>query len=368
MLEAMKKSERSIGSEYIEWAKLHSAAPFNLAASDLLKLPLAELGASLDDVELSGPSAYGYEPLQNALAAHCRVKPENVVAAMGTSFANHLAMAALVEPGDEVVVEQPAYDTLPALASYLGATVGRFARRVENEFRIDPADVSRALTPRTRLVVLTNLHNPSGALVANEALREIGAIALRAGARVLVDEVYLEAMFDGFPGSSFLLGPQFVATSSLTKAYGLSGLRCGWILAEPELARRMWRLNDLFGNIPAHPAERLSVVALRQLPGITARASALLAKNRALVDAFLDARDDLHAIRPPAGTILVARPRRASAESVCALLREKYETSVVPGRFFELPDYIRIGFGGPAEIVAAGLERLGRALDELHGG
>jgi aspartate/methionine/tyrosine aminotransferase len=137
------------------------------------------------------------------------------------------------------------------------------------------------------------------------------------------------------------------------------------VLAEPELAKKMWRLNDLFGNIPAHPAERLSVIALKNLDRISARARALLAKNRDLLDRFLDSRDDLEAFRPGFGTVVFPRLKRGHTDELCALLRDKYEISVVPGRFFEMPEHIRIGIGCDSEILVGGLERLGAALDEL---
>jgi aspartate/methionine/tyrosine aminotransferase len=357
-------AERTMASAYIEWAKQHARARFNLATSGVADCRLANLPARLDDLELNGPDAYGYAPLVKRLAARYRVPAECVVTATGTSMANHLAMAAVLVPGDEALIEEPAYEPLVAVARYLGATVRRFPRRPERGFALEPEEVERAIGPRTRLIVLTNLHNPTGALAERATLRAVGGTARRAGARVLVDEVYLEAMFDERPASAFHLGPEFIATASLTKAYGLGGLRCGWALAEPDLARRMWRLNDLFGVIPAHPAERLSVVAFDRLDAIAARARALLARNRARLHRFLDSRPDLEAARPRFGTIVFPQLLTGDVESLCARLRERYETSVVPGRFFEQPDHFRVGIGGPEEILAAGLERLGRALDD----
>lgn len=354
-------------SPYMEWARTQAPARFNLAASGVANYPLAELPVRLADLELSGPSYYGYEPLQRRLAAKCGVAPECVVAATGTSMANHLAMAATLEPGDEVLIEQPTYELLLSTARYLGAEVRRFPRRFEAGFRLDPREVERGLTRRTRLVVLTNSHNPSSALAEEGALREIGEMARRAGARVLVDEVYLEAVSLRAPRSAFHLGEHFVATSSLTKAYGLSGLRCGWVLAAPALAERIWRLNDLFGVIPAHPAERLSVIALDHLGPIAARARALLEANRRLLERFLDSRGDLRAVRSACGTTVFPRLLRGEVQKLCALLREKYETSVVPGKFLEMPEHFRIGIGGETQNVTAGLERLGAALDELAG-
>lgn len=358
-------SRRTLNSEYIEWAKLCSAARFSLATSGVAPYSIAELGVTIEDIELSGVSLYGYEPLQLALAAKAGVDPESVVAAIGTSMANHLAMAAILEPGDEALIEQPAYDPLLGIARYLGAHLKRFTRRFEEGFRIDLREIERAVTSRTRLIVLTNLHNPTSVLIDNETLEQVGELARSVNARVLIDEVYLEAMFDQAPRSAFHLGPHFVTTSSLTKAYGLSGLRCGWVLAEPELARRMWRLNDLFGNIPAHPAERLSVVALAKLDRIAGRARSLIEQNRVVLNRFLDSRDDLETVRPDFGTTVAPRLKRGNVEELCALLREKYETSVVPGRFFEMPEHFRIGIGCDGEVLAEGLNRLASALDEL---
>lgn len=142
-------------------------------------------------------------------------------------------------------------------------------------------------------------------------------------------------------------------------------MRCGWVLARPELAERLWRLNDLFGVIPAHPAELLSCIALEHLDRIAARARELLEINGQLLDAFYASRDDLDWLPRRFGTVSFPRLKSGSADALCVLLAEKYETSVVPGRFFEMPRHFRIGLGGDTDTLRAGLDRLGRALDEL---
>jgi hypothetical protein len=354
-----------MGSEYMHWAKMGSRAKFNLATSGLVNLSLNDLRVSLDDlVEITG-GGYGYEPLVCALGDRYQVDPTSIVTAAGTSFANHLSMAALIKPGDEIAIERPVYEPLLAVAHYLGAEVKRFDRRFENGFRISPVEIEKHISTRTRLIVITNFHNPSGVLTDDDVLEEVGELARSINARVLVDEVYLEMLFQEPPRTSFHLGKQFVVTSSLTKAFGLSGLRCGWIFAEPELARRMWLLNDLFAATSVHVAERLSVLALQQLAKLGQRARALLDRNRQLLNQFLDTREDLEAIRPPLGSIMFPRFKQGTAEKLCKVLREKYETLVVPGSFFERPDHFRIGIGGDSEMLVAGLERLGSALDEL---
>jgi aspartate/methionine/tyrosine aminotransferase len=288
------------------------------------------------------------------------------VTAAGTTFANHLAMAALVKPGDEVLFEAPAYEPMLATVQYLGADVKRFARRFEDGFAVSPEEIERRVTRNTRLIVLTNLHNPSGVLTDDSTLKQVGEIARSVGARVLVDEVYIETLFETSPRTSFHLGEEFVVTSSLTKAFGLSGLRCGWIFAEPELARKMWLLNDLFAATPVHAGERLSVAAFSQLDELAARAKTLLDRNRALLNDFLDTREELEAVRPEFGTVMFPRVRSGDADRLCRLLREKYETSVVPGAFFELPAHFRVGIAVETQVLEEGLERLGEALNEIQ--
>lgn len=361
----MSPQRREIRSAYIEWAKLRSKARYNLAASDVLHFPLAELRVRIEDLEITGPDGYGYEPLLARLAAKAGVAAECVVHAQGTSMANHLAMATLLESDDEVLIEEPTYEALLAVAQYLGAKIRRFPRKFEAGFQVDPREVERCISPRTRLIVLTNLHNPTGVRTPDTTLKLVGEIARSLGAHVLVDEVYLESWFDSPWKTAFHLGPNFVVTSSLTKAYGLSGLRCGWVLAAPPLAQRMWRLNDLFGVLAPHPSELLSVAALDHLPQIAARAKKLLDTNRALLKSLVDSRKDLLTIWPEAGTIAFPQLSSGHADAFSQLLREKYETAVVPGRFFDAPEHFRIGIGGETENVREGLSRIAAALDEL---
>src|SRR5262249_7731844 len=209
-------------------------------------------------------------------------------------------------------------------------------------------------------------HNPSSAFASDTQLKAIGDVAARVGAKVLVDEVYLDAVFDQSPKTSMLLGSQFVVTNSLTKAYGLSGVRCGWILAEPELARRIWHINDLHGATPAHPAELLSAIALDNLDGVATRAEAILTSNRTSMEAFLDSRSELLCYRPEYGTVYFPQAPAADTEQLLELLQIKYDTSVVPGKYFEMPDHFRVGIGGDPEMTREGLRRLGEALDEFQ--
>jgi len=352
-------------SDYMYWAKTQSRARFNLATSGVAPFPLRELPVKLEELEINGDDSYGYLPLQQAIAAHHGVDPECVVESAGTSMANHLAMAAIIEAGDEVLIEHPAYGPILDVADYLQANVKRFRRAEENGWAIDPADVRHCMTPKTRLIVITNLHNPTSALTPESVLREIGDIARSVGTFVLVDEVYLDAVYEGPPRTSFHLGPEFIVTSSLTKAYGVSGLRCGWILAQPDLGWKMRRLNDLYSATPVHPGELLSVVAFRHLDLLRERARRVVEADRKLLRDFLAQQSAISAVWTDWGTTSfprLSRDRGSSADVFLERLQSKFDTSAVPGRFFAMPDHFRMGMGMNTEMFAEGLSRIGRAL------
>jgi hypothetical protein len=358
----MNGSRSEAASRYLAWAKLHSHARFNLASSGVLDYPLAELPVQIGDLEVGGTGPYGFKPLMERLAAKAGVPEECVVYAHGTSMANYIALTALVRRGDEVLIERPTYDPLLTILDHIGAKVSRFDRRPEKGFRLGLGELERKITPQTRLVVLCNLHNPSSALADESTMQQIGEMAARVGARVLVDEVYLETLFDQTWRSAFHLGSNFVITSSLTKAYGLSGIRCGWILAQPDLVPRMWQIVDFTYGSPVHPAELLAVVALDNLSRVRDRARNLLDPNRALVNEFLKKHPVLDCEPSRYGTTVFPRFKVGDAEAFVKMLRERFETSVVPGDFFEQPQHLRIGFCGSAETVRGGLERLDAAL------
>jgi len=351
-------------SDYMNWAKLYSKARYNLATSGVRAFPLREFGVTIDQLEINGDSTYGYAPLQEAMAKKCEVNPDCVVAAAGTSMANHLAMAALLEPGDEVSMEHPTYELLVATARYFDADIKSFPRLEGEGYALNPAAIRKVVSPKTKLIVITNLHNPSSVLTPDATLREIGDIARSVGAHVLVDEVYLDAVYENTPRTSFHLGPEFIVTNSLTKVYGLSGLRCGWILAQPDLAQKMWRLNDLFGSIPAHPAELLSVIALQHLDKMRERARKIVEADRAVLAKFISDHAPVHvsAVKTPFGTTSFLGLTKGSADQFLTRLRNDYETTAVPGRFFGMPNHFRIGMGVDTEMFTAGLRYISEAL------
>ena len=181
-------------------------------------------------------------------------------------------------------------------------------------------------------------------------------------ALVLVDEVYLDAVYEGTPRTSLHLGPEFVVTSSLTKVYGVSGLRCGWILAQPDLAWKMRRLNDLYSATPVYPGELLSVAAFQHLELLRERARRIVDADRKLLRNFLAEQSGVSAVETKWGTTSFLRLLNGDANAFLERLRSDFDTSAVPGRFFEMPNHFRIGRGVNTEMLTEGLHRIGRAL------
>ena len=356
------KSPLRYHAPYMEWAKTRAAAEFDLAGSNIMACALDDLPGARDAVDLAGANDNGYRPLIEAVGARYGVNPDLVTTAEGTSGANFLVLAALLEPGDDILVERPGYDPLLGAARLFGARTVRFDRSFTSGFALDPDRVRHAMTPRTKAIVMTSPHNPTGVAADPAALDAIGAIAERAGAHVVVDEVYKDVTEDRTPPAA-ARGDVFVTTSSLTKSYGLSSLRAGWVIASPTLSYRVRRARDVVDGTGSIVAERLATLAFQHLEALTARARGILARNKAIAEAFLQSRADLEWV-PSAGTIVFPRIRGVAdaAPFVDRLMRER-KTALGPGFFFEAPAHFRLGYGGDTDKIRQGLTNVAAALD-----
>jgi aspartate/methionine/tyrosine aminotransferase len=347
---------------YLEWAKKRPSPRFDLAGSNIQGCSIDDIEGAGDALNLTGHNDDGYGPLVEAIAARYRVSPEWVATANGAAGANFQVCAAVLEPGDDVLVERPGYDPLLGAPRMLGANVIRFDRHFEDGYALDPDRVAHALTPRTRLIIISSPHNPTGARADRTALAAVGQMARSVGARVLVDEVYLDAAgMDLDPAA--LMNEVFVSTSSLTKSYGLSALRCGWSLASPDLTERIRRARDIVDGNGSIVAERLATLAFAQLDRLTARANALLAANGTLMREFFRSHPELEIAVHERATVAFPRIHGLDDTSRFAdRLVADYHTAVVPGRFFEAPRHIRMGLGGPTEKLRGGLDAIAAAL------
>jgi aspartate/methionine/tyrosine aminotransferase len=184
------------------------------------------------------------------------------------------------------------------------------------------------------------------------------------GATVLVDEVYLESVHGQEIAPAASISPTFVSTASLTKAYGLSGLRAGWVLASPDLAEKVRRVRDIVDGVGVFPSELLAARAFERLPALRERARKILEPNLALLQEFMGRHPGLEWVPPVGGSVGFPRIRgKADATPFVELLRDRFETGVVPGRYFEAPAHMRIALGGQRSILEEGLSRIAQALE-----
>ena len=357
--------------DYITWAKSAPPARINLARSGVEPAPASLLKLTAADLVTTLPVRYGYGPLRDAIAHRYRVKPDAVFAISGgTSFANWLACAAALDGAGrhaEVIVERPTYEPLLRIPEILGGRVRRFDRRFTDGFSVDLGRFRAKITRRTRLAIVTNLHNPSGVRIPLDTLRAMAAALARVRGYLLVDEIFLEGTFSVRTDSCVHAGPNVLTTNSLTKAYGLDGLRAGWILGPPALTARAGQINDLLTNNSVAPGEQMTLAAFTQLGAIDRRAHALLDPNLATLRRFLARERRVDAVPPDGGSIAFLRlPRHIDADRLAKHLLRRYSTLVVPGRFFESPRYVRVSFGCKPAVLARGLANISRALDDLR--
>ena len=357
------------GIRYLEWARrFYGQVRFDLATSGMPVAPadgVPPAGAPADAPDLA-------EALRLAIAAHNDVPRDEAVPAMGTTHALWLAYTSLVamaggESPDEILVEDPAYEPLVTIAEGVGARVARFARDPRDGYALDPDRVARAMTPRTRAIVVTNLHNPSGVRSGDDALRAVARVAEARGAFVVVNEVYAELgrWVDErgvFRGSARRLGPNVVAVSSLTKSYGLGPDRIGWVVGPKAVASRADdALTATTGHWPRSYL-RSALAGFARTASLADRARGILAGKRERVAAWT-ARHGLSWSAPSDSLFgLVRMPGRGDLTAIIEAGVRDQEVLVAPGQFFGVPDAFRLAWGLPADALEEGLDRLARVL------
>jgi len=355
---------------YISWAKAMPRAEINLARSGIDHCPPSLLKLTTHDLVTSLPVKYGYAPLTEAIAKRYDVDSDQVFTVSGgTSFANWVACAAALDgagPRAEVIVERPTYEPLLRIPQALGSRVRRLDRRFADGYALDLDRFASLVNARTRLAIVSNLHNPSGARIPIATLRAMAARLARVGAYLLVDEVYLECLFRARPESCVHAGGNVVTTNSLTKAYGLDGLRAGWILGPKRLMQRARLINDVMTNNGVAPGERMALAAFRHHRAIDARAHRILDGNLARVRRFLERETRLSGVVPEGGNVIFpCLPAPLDGDRVARRLLDRHSTIVVPGRFFEAPRHIRVSFGCRPALLEKGLANISRTLDVL---
>jgi aspartate/methionine/tyrosine aminotransferase len=346
--------------EHLAWSKAGHGRPGpSLADSAVAPPDLVALGVRAP-LGLTHPEDL-LPALERALAARIGAPGGRVLVTAGASEANACVLAGLLEPGQEALVELPGYEPLRAAPAWLGRTMRTFARRRELGYGGVARAVEEALSPATRLVVLTDLHNPSGVPLADDEADALTDLAERRGLNVACDETFRDASSRP-PGTLAARSPRWVTTSTLTKAYGLGALRVGWIAGSPEVLERCAEAQNALSVEPSGPSLEWADALLPHLEWLRARARATLDANHArwracVADLPFDAT-----VASQGTTTFVHFPGAAGGDAFAAFAEEHFGLRVVPGRFFGEPRGVRVALGAEPGACAAALDTFRSAV------
>ena len=334
--------------------------------SDLLQVHARR--ALSDDYSRRFQSTFGWgSPLLiGAIARRYSIDENSILTTTGCASAIAHVYSTFLGPNTHVVIETPHFELLPRLAAHRGAQIS-FLQREAKSFAVDPERLAAQITPRTRLIVLTNAHNPSGAYLDDRALRDIATVANRHGLPVLVDEVYGD--FVPAPlrsGPAARLDPCFISVNSLTKVYGLQALRCGWIMASEDMLQRIRPVYSELESGSSKLTHGIAALVLDEIGVYERYWRSLLARNRPIVQHVsdeLEAQGLIEGAVPEHGCMYFPRLTRVSdTRRLASWMWDRARLGIAPGGFFGAPDHIRIGYGQRAEDVSRGLSRFADAL------
>jgi len=341
----------------------HETAKNSISFSDMLPFHLKGFERDLGDLDLSHSTGIGSPELRKLIGKVHGVGPERVMVTCGASEANFLVSAALVEPGDWPITEAPTYPPLRSMPSTFAGR-GLEAFRAPPGFLFDPDSVKLIATEKTRLLALTNLNNPTAALTDASTLKELRALAEEHDFHIHVDETFRELAFASAPPSVATLGDRFIATATVTKAFGLGGLRIGWAVAAPEILARLKNVKDHTTVTPPWPSEVIARWALEQREFFLTRAGRILAENRPLVREWLDRNPKVSWDLKEWGNLAFPKVD-GDVDRIAAAMLKEHDTILAPGRLFGDPDRFRLGFGRDSLKLQHGLESFDKVLRSL---
>ncbi|MDP6460344.1 MAG: pyridoxal phosphate-dependent aminotransferase [Gemmatimonadota bacterium] len=350
---------------FMHWAKRHVRAhKWCLGASGMAAPSPEEYPPS--PARYGGPNFHGLEELRTAVAGAYGADLDGVLVTEGTSLANYAVLATLAGPGDRVLVETPTYPPLHEIPRFHGAAVERIPRRPENGWQPSLAEVERATRTPVAAVVLTRLHNPTGADLTDTFLTGLAELAAERDFRVLLDEVFLDFAESARPG--FAYSPNFFSTASLTKVYGFGGLRVGWVLGNPEALAPVKEFSFYLAVDGSHGSQATGVRVLADRESFRRKAREAAMRGTAALSEWIESRDDVSWVRPAAGINAFLRLRHVpDTASFAERLSAERGVVVAGGEHFGQPGWVRVSVGGQEETVRGALHRLGEALDERRG-
>jgi aspartate/methionine/tyrosine aminotransferase len=353
---------------------------FNLSESGVHPLQLGELveDARVRDALMREGLRYtqsnGTAALRELIASHYPgATPAHVQVTNGGAEANYVTMWNLVEPGDEIVFMVPSYMQMWGLARAFGGTVKEWPLIPPDgsgRWRMNVDGLERLIDARTKVVIVCNPNNPTGARFDDADLDRVAAMAERHGAWILSDEVYRGAERDGRETPSMWgRTDRVVVTSGLSKAYGLPGLRIGWVVGPPSLVVSLWSYHDYTTIAPGALSDFLARHALdpTRRDSILMRTRRILNENFPIISRWLDGHGGLFSCAPPdAGAIVYVRyHHEINSTELVTRLREQKSVLIVPGDHFGMDGYLRIGYGDEPGYLREGLSRLHDLLGRI---
>ncbi len=364
-------------TDYLSWARDTSDAVdtcancYNLASSsieeptDLLLKHSQRLHVDGLRQTLNEPDGWGQPSVIAALGARYNIPApgERILLTTGASGAYIIVAHALVNAGEHVIIEAPTYQPFVKVMQSVGADITRVPRRSDDD-ALDLEAIEAAVTAKTALIVISNLHNPSATYTDEATLRDLAVIARRHGLHVLVDEIYHDFVVGSRPAA--LVDDVFITISSLTKVYGLALLRCGWMIAAPDVIQRIRPTHAIYGNGTSRFTHAMVARLLTDFAAYRDHWQTIVRQNRASAESILTPLIDdgmLIGNIPAQGCVYF--PRVAGLDDVGALvqwLADERRIRVVPGHFFGAPAHIRIGLGRKPDETRAGLQQLAEAL------
>lgn len=349
---------------------------FSLSASPTLGDFLADLDPN-QSLDWNSRDFRGLPELRESVVAQAGLSgictSDDVLITAGAAEANYLSIMQRLQPGERIVIETPGWPQAEVLAKAKGAEIIKVARSEADDWRLPLDRLAAAVTPGTRMVFLTNPNNPTGHLMSAADLAEVVAIADRVGAWLLVDEVYAGLEWAG-PRAPSVAGlyARGITTGSVSKAFGLQGLRTGWMICQDaEHMRDALILRENSSEIMNIMGEVIAEVALRpeRYRAALDRARRDGAANLAQMNIWVASQDQLSWVPPKAGLIGLARlPEGLDSDTfVRFLLAAPYRTFLLPGSAYDLPSHIRLGVGGgPKAALLNGLDQVSLALQDWH--
>jgi len=337
--------------------------------TDAVFRDIGDLGVTLKDLVLCYGSHAGHEGLRDLLIQGSPIlKREDVLLTMGAAGGLFIIATSLLEPGDELIVVRPNYATNLETPRAIGANLRYIDLRFEEGFALDLKEVEKAVTARTRYISVTYPHNPTGVCLSHSEMQELVAIAKVNGVYLLVDETYRDMTFGEPLPLAAEYGDHVISISSLSKTYGLPGLRMGWIICRDQQLMDTFLAAKEQIHICGSPLDE--EVAFRYVQHKAAhfqRITKDISAKFAIVKTWIEQQDDLEWVTPQGGCVCFPRcrrPERIDIDLFYQLLLERSGTYTGPGHWFEMPrHYMRIGFGWPdAGQLEAGLKSITESI------